>query len=83
MASTSNTGSLNVRTRLLIRHKHLPTIRLLETITSTYNTGSLNVRTSPLIRHKHLPTIRLSDDRVNLEYWQLERLHPSADTSPS
>jgi len=35
IASTSNTGSLNVRTCLLIRHKHLPTIRLLETITST------------------------------------------------
>jgi len=35
IASTSNTGSLNVRPRLLIRHKHLPTIRLLDTITST------------------------------------------------
>jgi len=35
IASTSNTGSLNILTRLLIRHKHLPTIRLLETITST------------------------------------------------
>jgi len=35
IASTSNTGSLNVLTRLLIRDKHLPTIRLLETITST------------------------------------------------
>jgi len=43
----------------------------------------MNVRTRPLIRHKHLPTIRLSDDRVNLEYWQLERPHPSADPSPS
>ena len=35
IASTSNTGNLNVLTRLLIRHKHLPTTRLLETITST------------------------------------------------
>jgi len=35
IASTLNTGSLNFRTRLLIRHKHLPMIRLLETITST------------------------------------------------
>ena len=35
IASTSNAGSLNVRTRLLMRHKHLPMIRLLETITST------------------------------------------------
>ena len=35
IASTSYTGSLNVRTRQLIRHKHLPTIRLLGTITST------------------------------------------------
>ena len=35
IASTLNTGSLNVRIRPLIRHKHLPTIRLLETITST------------------------------------------------
>ena len=34
IASSSNTGSLNIRIRLLIRHKHLPTIRLLETITS-------------------------------------------------
>ena len=35
IASTSNTGCLNVRTRLLIPHKHLPTIRLFKTITST------------------------------------------------
>ena len=35
LVSTSNTGSLNIGTRQLIRHKHLPTIRLLETITST------------------------------------------------
>jgi len=35
IASTSKTGTLNVRTHLLIRPKHLPTIRLLETITST------------------------------------------------
>ena len=28
IASISNTGSLNVGTRPLIRHKHLPTIRL-------------------------------------------------------
>ena len=35
IASTLNTGNLNVRTRPLIRHKDLPTIRLLETITST------------------------------------------------
>ena len=35
LASTSNTGSLNIRTRPLISHKHLPTIRLLGTITST------------------------------------------------
>jgi len=35
IVSTSNTGSLNVRTSLLIRHKNLPTIRLLETIMST------------------------------------------------
>jgi len=35
IVSTSNTGSLNVCICLLIRHKHLPTIRLLETITST------------------------------------------------
>jgi len=35
IVSTSNTGSFTVRTRLLISHKHLPTIRLLETITST------------------------------------------------
>jgi len=35
IASTSHTGRLNIRTRLLICHKHLPTIRLLETIPST------------------------------------------------
>jgi len=35
IASTLNTDSLNIRTRLLIRHKHLPMIRLLESITST------------------------------------------------
>ena len=35
IASTSNTSSLNARIRSLIHHKHLPTIRLLETITST------------------------------------------------
>ena len=35
IASTSNTGIVNVLTRPLIRHKHLPTIKLLETITST------------------------------------------------
>jgi len=58
-------------------------LRSAEAIASTTNTGSLNVRTRPLIRHKHLPTIRLSDHRVNLEYWQLERPHLSADPSPS
>ena len=83
IASTSNSGSLNICTRPLIRHKHLPTIRVLETITSTWNTGSLNIRTRPLIYHKHLPMIRLSDDHVNLEYWQLERSYPSADPSLS
>ena len=56
-------------------------LRLAEALTSTSNTGSFNVRTPPLIRHKHLPTIRLSDDRVNLEYWQLEHLRPSAEPS--
>jgi len=58
-------------------------LRSAEAIPSTSNPGSLNVRTRPLIRHKHLPTIRLSDDRVNLEYWQLEHQHLSADPSPS
>jgi len=58
-------------------------LRSAEAIASTSNTGSLNVRTRPLIRSRHVPTIRLSDDRVNLEYWQLERPHPSADPSPS
>ena len=56
-------------------------LRLAEALESTSNTGSLNIRTLPLIRHKHLPTIRLSDDRVELEYWQLERLHPPAEPS--
>ena len=56
-------------------------LRLAEALASTSNTGSLNIRTRPLIRHEHLPTIRLSDDRVELEYWQLERLHPSAELS--
>jgi len=58
-------------------------LRSAEAIPSTSNTGSLNVPTRPLIHHKHLPMIRLSDDRVTLEYWQLERPHPSADASPS
>ena len=56
-------------------------IRLAEALASTSNTGSLNICTRLLIRYKHLPTIRLSDDRVTLEYWQLEHLHPSADPS--
>ena len=56
-------------------------LRLAEALASTSNTGSLNIRTCLLIRHKYLPTIRLSDDRVELEYWQLERLHPSAEQS--
>ena len=56
-------------------------LQLAEGLVSTSNTGSWNIRTRPLIRHKHLPTIRLSDDRVELEYWQLERLHPSAEPS--
>jgi len=56
-------------------------LRLAEALASTSNTGSLNIRTCPLIRHKHLPTIRLSDDRVELECWQLERLHLSAEPS--
>ena len=56
-------------------------LRLAETLASTSNTGSLNIRTRPVICHKHLPTITLSDHRVELEYWQLERLHPSAEPS--
>ena len=35
IVSTLNTGSLNVRSRPLICYKHLPMIRLLETIKST------------------------------------------------
>ena len=54
---------------------------LAEVLASTSNTGSLNICTRPLISHKHLPTIRLSDDHVKLEYWQLERPHPSAEPS--
>ena len=50
-------------------------------ITSRLNTGSLKVRTRPLIHYKHPPTIRLAEDRVKLEYWQLERQHPSTELS--
>ena len=48
---------------------------------STSNTGRLNVRPRPLISHKYLPTIRVLEDRVKLEYWQLERPHPSTEPS--
>ena len=56
-------------------------LRLAEALTTTSNTGSLNICTHPLICHKHLPTIILPDNRVKLEYWQLERLPPSPEPS--
>ena len=76
-AATEPQRSRNLGVKTLLNAN----LRLAEALVSTSNTASLNVRTRPLIRHKHLPTIRLSDDRVNLEYWQLEYPRPSAEPS--